>query len=72
MTVQQLNEGFVFSVVEDDGDYVTIEVSKEDYLREKAAGVEEESLLKPGQYKLKHGGFIVRHSKMKPRQRRKA
>ncbi len=58
-------EGFVFTVVEDDGENVTIEVSEEDYLREKAAGVEEESLLKPGRHKMKRGGFLKRHPELK-------
>jgi hypothetical protein len=39
---KQPSKGFVFTVVEDDGKNVTIEVSREDYEREKAEGVEEE------------------------------
>ena len=65
-------EGFAFTVVEDDGENVTIEVSEEDYLREKAAGVEEESLLKPGRHKMKRGGFLQRHPKRKINHRKRA
>jgi hypothetical protein len=72
MSKQQADEGFVFNIVEDDGENVTIEVSEEDYQRERAAGVEEESLLKPGRYKLKRGGFMARHPKMKLQERKRA
>jgi len=61
MSEQMTNEGFVFSVVEEKGDEVTIEVSEEDYQREKAAGIEEEALLKPGRHKFIRGGFKKRH-----------
>ncbi|MBC7910010.1 MAG: hypothetical protein H7Y30_05890 [Pyrinomonadaceae bacterium] len=72
MSNQQTEEGFAFTVVEDDGENVTIEVSEEDYQREKADGVDDESLLKPGRYKLKRGGFMARHPKMKPQERKRA
>jgi hypothetical protein len=65
-------EGFIFTVVEDDGENVTIEVSEEDYLREKTAGVDEESLLKPGRYKMKRGGFLARHPELKINQKKRA
>ena len=58
-------EGFRFTVVEEDGDEVTVEVSEEDYEREKAAGVEEEFLLKPGRHKFIRGGFQKRHPEFK-------
>ncbi|MEN3333850.1 MAG: hypothetical protein V7641_3215 [Blastocatellia bacterium] len=61
MSEQMIDEGFVFTVVEEKGDEVTIEVSEEDYQREKAAGVEEEALLKPGRHKFIRGGFKKRH-----------
>jgi hypothetical protein len=38
MSEESLNRPFVFSVVEDDGDNVTIEISVEDYQRDLAAG----------------------------------
>ena len=52
---------FVFSIVEDDGENVTIEVSEEDYQKDVAAGIDEDALLKPGRYKMKRGGFLARH-----------
>jgi hypothetical protein len=55
------NDGFVFTVAEEKGDVVTIEVSEADYLREKAAGVAEEFLLKPGRHEFIRGGFLKRH-----------
>ena len=55
------SSGFVFTVVEEQGDEVIIEVSPEDYEREKAAGVEEEALLKPGRHTFIRGGFLKRH-----------
>ncbi len=66
------NGGFAFTVVEDDGKNVTIEVSQEDYDRELAAGVEEEYLLKPGRHKMKRGGFLARHPELKVRDRKSA
>jgi hypothetical protein len=66
------NESFAFTVVEEDGENVTIEVSEADYLREKAAGVTEEELLKPGRYKLKRGGFLSRHPELKLKERKRA
>ena len=72
MSEQRAKEGLVFTIVEDDGRNVTIEVSEEDYQREKDAGVDEESLLKPGRYKTKRGGFLARHPEMKIEERKRA
>lgn len=72
MDEQQTVEGFAFTVVEDDGRNVTIEVSEEDYRRERAAGVSEESLLKPGRYKMKRGGFLARHPELQIKERKRA
>lgn len=69
MSKRQSEEEFVFAVVKDDGENVTIEVSEEDYQRERMAGVEDESLLKPGRYRMKRGGFQERHAKMRPQVR---
>jgi hypothetical protein len=69
---QEVDDAFAFTVVEDDGESVTIEVSEEDYRREKAAGVDEETLLKPGRYRMKRGGFLARHPELKPRERKSA
>ena len=56
---------FVFTVVEDDGENVTIEISEEDYRADVAAGIDEEDTLKPGRYKMKRGGFLARHPELK-------
>jgi hypothetical protein len=56
---------FVFTVVEDDGVNVTIEVSEEDYQADLAAGIDEEATLKSGRYKMKRGGFLARHPELK-------
>ncbi len=52
---------FVFSVVEDDGENVIIEVSEEDYRLDLEAGMTEDETLKPGRYKMRRGGFLARH-----------
>jgi hypothetical protein len=62
----------VFSVVEDDGENVTIEISEEDYQRDLAAGIDEEATLKPGRYKLKRGGFLARHPELKLKDKKRA
>lgn len=69
---QPANDGFTFTVVEDDGENVVIEVSEEDYRREKAAGVREEALLKPGRHRMKRGGFLARHPELKVKERKSA
>jgi hypothetical protein len=56
---------FVFTVIEDDGVNVTIDVSEETYQADLAVGIDEEATLKPGRYKLKRGGFLARHSEIK-------
>jgi hypothetical protein len=56
---------FAFSVVEDDGVNVTIEVSEEDYQADLAAGIDEEATMKPGRYVFKRGGFMKRHPELK-------
>jgi hypothetical protein len=66
------NDAFAFTVVEDDGECVTIEVSEEDYLREKAAGLDEAELLKPGRYRMQRGGFLARHPELKVKERKSA
>ena len=62
----------VFSVVEDDGENVTIEISEEDYQKDLAAGIDEDALLKPGRYKMKRGGFLARHPELKAQQKKRA
>jgi hypothetical protein len=58
---------FVFTVIEDDGENVVIEVSEEDYRRDLEAGMTEDETLKPGRYKMRRGGFHARHPEFKPR-----
>jgi len=67
MSNQSTNRPLVFSVVEDAGENVTIEISEEDYQRDLAAGIDEDAILKPGRYKMKRGGFLARHPELKPK-----
>ncbi len=60
---QQPDDGFAFTVVEDGGKNVVVEVAEADYERERAAGVEPDALLKPGRYTLRRGGFRERHAR---------
>lgn len=72
MSEESSNRPLVFSVVEDDGENVTIEISEEDYQRDLAAGIDEDALLKPGRYKMKRGGFLARHPELKVEQKKRA
>lgn len=72
MKEESSDRPLVFSVVEDDGENVTIEISEEDYQRDLAAGVGEDSILKPGRYKMKRGGFLARHPELKTEQKKRA
>jgi len=72
MNEESSDRPFVFSVVEDDGENVTIEISDEDYLADLAAGVDEDAILKPGRYKMKRGGFLARHPELKNREKKRA
>ena len=72
MSEQVTPRPFVFTVVEDDGENVTIEVSEEDYRLDLEAGMTEEEILKPGRYKLKRGGFLARHPELKAKERKRA
>lgn len=65
MSDQEAARPFAFSVVEDDGENVTIEISEEDYRLDLEAGMTEEETLKPGRYKLRRGGFLARHPEFK-------
>ena len=44
---------------------VTLEISEEYYQADLAAGIAEEATMKPGRYKMKRGGFLARHPKLK-------
>jgi hypothetical protein len=72
MSEHDTHKPLVFSVVEDDGENVTIEISEEDYRRDLAAGITEEETLKPGRYKMKRGGFLARHPELKIKERKRA
>lgn len=72
MSEQETHRPFVFTIVEDDGENVTIEVSEEDYRRDLEAGIAEDEMLKPGRYKLKRGGFLKRHPELKIEERKRA
>jgi hypothetical protein len=72
MSKESTDRPLVFSVVEDDGENVTIEISEEDYQRDLAAGVDEDAILKPGRYKMKRGGFLARHPELKPKKEKRA
>jgi hypothetical protein len=63
---------FVFTVIEDDGMNVMIEVSEEDYQADLAAGIDEDSMMKPGRYKMKRGGFLKRHPELKLNEKKRA
>ena len=69
MKEESIDRPFVFSVIEDDGENVTIEVSEEDYQRDLAAGLDEDEILRPGRYKMKRGGFLARYPELKPRKK---
>ncbi len=49
---------FVFTIIEDDGVNVTIEISEEDYLADLAAGCDEDETMKPGRYCSSAGVFL--------------
>jgi hypothetical protein len=69
MKEESTDRPFIFSVIEDDGETVIIEVSEEDYQRDLAAGLDEDEVLRPGRYKMKRGGFLARHPELKPRKK---
>ncbi len=64
MSEQSKHRPLTFSIVEDDGENVIIEISEEDYQRDLAAGIDEQDTLKPGRYKMKRGGFLARHPEL--------
>lgn len=72
MSEQDSHRPLVFSVVEDDGENVTIEIKEEDYRRDLEAGISEEETLKPGRYRMKRGGFLARHPELKIKERKRA
>jgi hypothetical protein len=63
---------FGFTVVQDDGVNVTIEISEEDYQADLAAGIDEEATMKPGRYVFRRGGFLARHPELKIPEKKRA
>jgi hypothetical protein len=63
---------FIFTIIEDDGVNVIIEVSEEDYQADLAAGIDEEATMKPGRYKFKRGSFLARHPELKIKDKKTA
>ena len=72
MSEESTDRPLVFSVVEDDGENVIIEISEDDYERDLAAGIDEDAILKPGRYKMKRGGFLARHPELKAKEKKRA
>lgn len=72
MSEQDTRRPLVFSIVEDDGENVTIEIKEEDYRRDLEAGIAEEDTLKPGRYRMRRGGFLARHPELKVKDRKRA
>ena len=72
MSEESTDRPFVFSVVEDDGENMIIEISEEDYLADLAAGIDEDATLKPGRYKGKRGGFLARHPEFNVKEKKRA
>lgn len=72
MSEQDTRRPLVFSVVEDDGENVTIEITEEDHRRDLEAGIAEEDTLKPGRYRMRRGGFLARHPELKIKERKRA
>jgi hypothetical protein len=71
MIERSTDRALVFSVVEDDRENVTIEISEEDYQADLAAGIDRNAILKPGRYKMKRGGFLARHPELKPKKQKR-
>jgi hypothetical protein len=72
MSEESSNRPLTFSVIDDDGENVTIEISEEDYERDLAAGIDEDAILKPGRYRMKRGGFLARHPELKVEEKKRA
>jgi hypothetical protein len=72
MSEQEPARPFVFSIVDDDGESVVIEVSEEDYRRDLEAGMTEEETLKPGRYRMRRGGFLAGRPELRDKMRKRA
>jgi hypothetical protein len=51
---------------------VVLEVTQEDYEEGLKRGWTDDDMLKPGRYKMKRGGFLVRHPELKIKERKRA
>ena len=72
MNTENDSRPLTFTVLEDDGDTVIIEVSEEHYSADLAAGLTDDETLKPGRYKMRRGGFLKRHPELKLEERKSA
>ena len=61
MSDEETVDPFTFAIVEDDGETVIIEVSEEQYRRDKEAGLADDETMKPGRHRFIRGGFLKRH-----------
>jgi hypothetical protein len=57
---------FRFGIFTEKGKDVIIEITKEDYQKQLAAGVPEDELLSVGFHKARRGGFRERHPNLSP------
>lgn len=72
MKTENDSRPLTFTVVEEDGDTVVIEVSEENYAADLAAGLTDDETLRPGRYKMRRGGFLKRHPELKIEERKSA
>lgn len=64
MSERETVDPFTFTIVEDDGETVVIEVAEEQYRRDIAAGLGDDETMKPGRYRMRRGGFLKRHPEL--------
>ena len=72
MNTENDSRPLTFTVLEEDGDTVVIEVSEENYAADLAAGLTDDETLKPGRYTMRRGGFLKRHPELKIEERKSA
>jgi hypothetical protein len=72
MNTENESRPLTFTVLEEDGDTVVIEVSEENYAADLAAGLTDDETLKPGRYKMRRGGSLKRHPELKIEERKSA
>lgn len=69
MKEEPIDDSLGFSIIEDDGETIIVEISEENYQRDLAAGLDEDEILKPGRHTFKRGGFLARHPELKTRKK---